>query len=191
MIPTHQKTNKQHTCLILFIDVKAVYDSVPRPELFSRLVSLRVLSPQEVYILRTIYDNSVMRIGKKGFRPERGVLQGSTISLFLFNIFLEDLIQTLIDNSIPWNTILAFADDLAVMAFSKEIIDKASRLIDSWLTHLIHSDHVLSQSELATLRNLDIRTKSRLVDILINKETPPRYHYNPSNNNQTARCLLT
>ena len=57
--------------------------------------------------------------------------QGSLLSPFLFNIYINDLLEN-------WNTctdrenVLAYADDTAVVFLSKEQLRKIIQTIESW-----------------------------------------------------------
>ncbi len=58
-------------------------------------------------------------------------MQGSIISPALFNIFLDPLIEE-ISNELGVENVLAYADDLAVIATSYYQLDQAIRRIEDW-----------------------------------------------------------
>ena len=68
--------------------------------------------------LYTIYNYSKTQIGDK-FKQEnqipisRGVLQGSVLSPVIFNIYIDDLIDKLVNENTEQNT-FAYADDIMI-----------------------------------------------------------------------------
>ena len=62
-------------------------------------------------------------------KVNKGILQGSTLSHFLFNIYIDVLICTL-KNSV--HDVFAYADDIAVISKSQKELDKALNIIELW-----------------------------------------------------------
>ena len=62
-------------------------------------------------------------------KVNKGILQGSTLSPFLFNIYIDVLICTL-KNSV--HDVFAYADDIAVISKSQKELDKALNIIELW-----------------------------------------------------------
>jgi hypothetical protein len=86
------------------------------------------LSSKYIGILQAIYSNARAKIRtqfgfSKGFKIERGVLQGETLSGKLFTIFLDDLIRKLEESGVPALQLskeeihaLLYADDICLLA---------------------------------------------------------------------------
>jgi len=84
-----------------------------------RLRMTRTLEEDEIALLEGLYARCEVRLGKHGFRPVRGIMQGSPIAPYLFNIYTEELLQVIADkHGIDIEDILAYADDLAVICYS-------------------------------------------------------------------------
>ena len=103
-----------------FIDLKMAYDAVPIPlllqKLESRKVTMGVLS-----LIASLFLDCSSRVVVNGalsqpFQRQRGLFQGSVLSPFLFNIFINDLALQL-DQSARWDPAphsLLFADDIKI-----------------------------------------------------------------------------
>ena len=113
---------------LFFIDLKNAYDSVNHILLFNKMRELGA-PIKLINSISKIYSFAKMRINDKVLNVNRGVLQGSILSPMLFNIYINDLINTLDKNVFE---ILAYADDIAIICEKKNQLLKAMDIIDTW-----------------------------------------------------------
>ena len=94
----YKKNRKIFAC---FVDFKQAFDSIPRDILLSKLLKHGICG-KFFAIIKTVYtdDKCCVKINNKLTDPfiiNRGVKQGCTLSPLLFNIFLADLIPSVMD----------------------------------------------------------------------------------------------
>jgi hypothetical protein len=87
------------TCYLISLDAEKAFDKLWRPGLFYKLI--KRLSNQDWLVLKEYYDKSnacVENIGKITglFMVVNGVKQGGVLSPFLFDIYIDELIETCI-----------------------------------------------------------------------------------------------
>ncbi len=124
-------TNSKRHCFGLFIDFSNAYNTILHSKLFDRLQ--KVLSGEEIQLIKAIYSRNQIHLGKHSFTPNIGVAQGSIISPFLFNIYSEDLYQTLEKEvDISYDDLMGYADDLLVMCTSLHQLRKCIGVIQEW-----------------------------------------------------------
>ena len=123
--------NNKKIAAILFIDLKQAYNHVNQEKLFYLLRHNRILEEEEIQFLRALYANTYISIGRYKVRMSKGVMQGSTISPALFNIFLEPLLETLSMRISP-EDLFVYADDIAILIYSTEELDYAINTIKTW-----------------------------------------------------------
>ena len=71
---------------VLFIDLKAAYDSVNHRKLFSKMEK-KGYSDENINAVRVIYSSArILNTLQSHINVNRGVLQGSILSPWLFNI---------------------------------------------------------------------------------------------------------
>jgi endonuclease/exonuclease/phosphatase family metal-dependent hydrolase len=128
---------------LAFIDFAKAYDTVPHEKLWQKLDAIGVRGRALTFI-QELYAESMIkvRIGTghtNTFPLGRGVRQGCPLSPVLFNIFINDL---LIDGD-KWGAIvpgvkdakiagLLFADDVVLIAESKEGLQTALDAVTEW-----------------------------------------------------------
>jgi len=115
----------------IFVDFSNAYNLVRHTKLFAKLKG--ILQDEEIEFIRAIYSRNVIRLGGKSFRPNVGVAQGSVISPYLFNVYIEDLFKLLIeDKLVPMDNIMAYADDILVICTGLPTLKNIIRLIEKW-----------------------------------------------------------
>ena len=115
---------------VLFIDLKAAYDSVNHRKLFSKIEN-KGYSDEIINAIRVVYSSARMRLNtlQSHINVNRGVLQGGILSPWLFNIYIDDLVRSLKEVSFE---ALAYADDVAVICKNRQELDKVIDLFESW-----------------------------------------------------------
>jgi hypothetical protein len=81
-----------------------------------------------------MYSRNVIRLGKYSFRPNVGVAQGSVISPYLFDIFIEDLFKEIVLNKklVPMQNVLAYADDVLVVCSGLGKLKDIIQTVEQW-----------------------------------------------------------
>ena len=126
-------TNNKRHCFGLFIDFSSAYNTILHTKLFEKLQ--KTLPEEEINLIKAIYSRTNIRLGKHSFTPNIGVAQGSIISPFLFNIYTEDLYQTLEKNAdLPYGDLMGYADDLLIICTSLHQLRKSISIIKEWST---------------------------------------------------------
>jgi hypothetical protein len=74
----------------------------------------------------------VICIGKHQFKAERGVVQGAVLSPMLFNVYLEEALNTSakLAEMRRRGDLLAFADDMLILTNSKPELEEAIRELE-------------------------------------------------------------
>ena len=99
-------------------------------------------------------------LGETDIRNDEGVPQGAILSPVLFNIFIDDLVNTL---QTPKSTALAFADDIAVHTTDKMSLHSTIRAFEQWSR----------ENGIAINKN-----KSAVMCIRVDRRTPmPRFNH--------------
>ena len=137
---------KKHNATAVFLDLMAAYDSVPRSLLWYYLITKLPKSKRSLRIvqyLRILFDDNISRLqihGKRGLPiiNHSGLLQGSSISPILFNIFLNPLIEALEKlpgdiniGGIKINSIF-YADDGCLVGKSRKLLQDQLKVCDLW-----------------------------------------------------------
>lgn len=138
----HELLCRLRASVAIFLDIKAAYDTVDRRLLWSRMGSEFQVPDRTIAMLRDMFDDNVAMLAIKGKESEgiplkRGLLQGSSISPLLFNIFINELLVGL--QRLPkiplggalWNH-LFFADDGALMATNNSDANKLTAKAHGW-----------------------------------------------------------
>ena len=115
---------------MVFIDLEKAYDNIPRYIIWDSLEAKGV-SLTHIKAIRDMYDGASTNIQTpvritKSFLVEVGLHQGSTLSLFLFAIILNELLKSI------WETVLwcmLFANDIVLVA---ETSEEANAKLEEW-----------------------------------------------------------
>lgn len=123
-----------------FIDLSGAFDSINHEKLWRRLEKKKI-STKMLSTIKQIYKNATARVKTtegltESFPIKKGVLQGETMSPTLFNLFIDDLAETL-DKSgtiaIRMGAlrvhILLYADDQVLMATSPTELQKKIEIV--------------------------------------------------------------
>ena len=100
-----------------FIDLRQAYDRVPLPLLLGKLEQ-RGADPTLLSLTLSLFGSTRLSILVNGIpspdiQCQRGLMQGSLLSPFLFNVFIDDLAEKLNTDSLPSNpACFLFADDI-------------------------------------------------------------------------------
>eukprot|EP00732_Lithocolla_globosa_P000216 Lithocolla_globosa_v1_NODE_50_length_7733_cov_357.538291.p3 type:complete len:400 gc:universal NODE_50_length_7733_cov_357.538291:5984-4785(-) len=129
---------------IVFIDLKKAYDTVPHEALFQKLESYG-FSGKCLQYLRNLYNKSNNTCKgdfgfSKIFRQFRGLRQGCPSSTTLFNLFINDILVDIKSENLGARipgikgllSGLLFADDLVIMAESKDSLRKMLNHLSKW-----------------------------------------------------------
>lgn len=127
----------------VFLDLKAAYDMVDRRILFKQLEQMNL--PKEVItILKRLFDFNKSYLIVKGRKSDpipnlRGLLQGSSLSPLLFNLFINELVNILRQRDSPKVTTagmktncLFFADDGNLHAENVGDMKKLLLICENW-----------------------------------------------------------
>lgn len=103
---------------MLMIDFSSAYDRVNRQTLITKLKEKKIVSSKRIELIQFLLANSKVRIGEKAVASNNGVPQGSTIAPMLFNIYIEELMEQLVNKNI---SAFMFADDLILIGSQREL----------------------------------------------------------------------
>ena len=82
-----KKVNKGFVKAVIFIELKNAYDTVDHSILFNKLEKMKI-RPRLIRVLKALYSSARISvdINDSSINVNRGVLQGSILSPFLFNL---------------------------------------------------------------------------------------------------------
>lgn len=85
---------------VIYLDIKAAYDTVDRRILWTKMKDKFGFPEETIRIIRELFDSNVTQLVIKGEKSDniailRGLLQGSSLSPLLFNIFINSLLDEL------------------------------------------------------------------------------------------------
>jgi hypothetical protein len=89
--------------VVIFLDLKAAYDTVPREVLWSQFPRTDD-QHSLICLLRALFDSNAAQLVVGGQRSDdisatRGLLQGSSLSPVLFNLFIDSLVEEIVGKS--------------------------------------------------------------------------------------------
>ena len=115
---------------LVFIDLKNAYDKVIHKRLFNKLIE-QGISEDIIGSIKLLYSKAKLKISNDNLciNVNNGVLQGSLISPMLFNLYINDLIKELNQNSYE---ILAYADDLCILCEGLNQLLNVLNKIEKW-----------------------------------------------------------
>jgi hypothetical protein len=114
---------------MIFIDLKKVYDKVPRNAMWWALQKYKV-SSRYISLIKDIYDNIVTSVrisdgDTNDFLINIGLHQGSALSPYLFALIMDKVTRD-IQCGIPW--CMLFADDVILVDESRTEVDQKLEL---------------------------------------------------------------
>ena len=121
-----------------FLDLKNAFDRVPHQKLIwilkNRGCGPRILNL--VYSLMMNNCRSVLSVNRgaesQPFCRSTGVFQGSILSPFLFNLFIDSLASLLNNGSVPDTISLFFADDIVIKGKSRRAVQRVLDICARW-----------------------------------------------------------
>ena len=126
-----------------FIDYKKAFDSVDRHLLLYKLSRIGVVG-RFYMAIQAMYSHPKSRVDLNGFETDYfdcpiGVKQGDCLSPTLFAIFINDLAHEIKDSRIGLDldentfvNILLYADDIVLVAKSKEDLQSLLLIVEKW-----------------------------------------------------------
>ena len=132
--------NNDSNVLCLFLDASKAFDRVRHDKLFPYLIG-RNICPLILRIIAIMYAQNSARVRwnssiSESFYMTCGVKQGGILSPFLFNLYLETLINSITNSKIgchvgnkPAN-IFSYADDIVILAPTVNSLKQLIRIID-------------------------------------------------------------
>lgn len=124
----------------VFVDLKSAYDCVPLPKLFE-LVQARANHPGVLSLILSLFSSctssAIVNFQKtKSVKRERGLMQGSVLSPFLFNVFIDEIAAE-IEREFPVEKgsvypVLFFADDIKIQHTDAYTIRKILLCLERW-----------------------------------------------------------
>lgn len=125
---------------VCFMDMTAAYDTVNRKLLISKVRDM-FKSDKIANIIKDLYEGTSLSVWNgielaEGFETVTGVRQGCNLSGLLFNIYLNDLENQLKGGISVGNAtvnLLMYADDLVIIAESRDVLQK---LVNKTIEHL-------------------------------------------------------
>ena len=170
-----------------FIDFSRCFDTIPRAELFSKLINAGV-DGKFIRVVRNIYNNikSCIQLNSQKssfYTPNCGILQGESLSPLLFSFYLNDLNNYLSNSQNEGVTVnysdedstlylqilvMLFADDTIILAQSPESFQKS---LDDF-------------QDYCTQWKLKINTtKTKVIIFGSNRRSWPNYNFNLGGSN--------
>jgi hypothetical protein len=125
-----EQAKKLGTAAMVYVDIKKAYDNVDR-EMLWKILKVMGWSEKDIQLLKNLYQNANVKITtEKGtterISQEKGLRQGCALSPLLFNLYIDGVIRMIHSETRGIHAgnmrvnILAFADDIALLAINQE-----------------------------------------------------------------------
>lgn len=152
----------------VFLDLKQAYDRVQVPLLLQKLAG-RGAPPHLVVLIRSLFvscSSSVVVNGQLSlpFTRQCGLFQGSLLSPWLFNVFIDDLASALNGASTSPPGALFFADDIQLQARSCQLAQGMLNTMSQWLEG---NGMTVNIAKCAVLSSLPSHPSLRVSDLVI------------------------
>lgn len=149
----HRSTLQQVFCLhevmvnrpeleTVLLDLRAAYDSVDRRILWTQLRDIYNIPSGLIALVTNFFEGNMSQLLISSARSApmqhlRGLLQGSSLSPLLFNLFINALLGALeagpmVSTSLVQSNTLAFADDLVLHAHTKNDMHVLLGICEEW-----------------------------------------------------------
>ena len=115
---------------ILFIDFKGAYNSINHQTLWKKLKDMGV-GKNTIQLIKFMFENLAFWDGNNLWQQGQGLPQGSISAPFLFNIYINSLMNLLSKNKNNTFT-AAYADDVVSAGDGLENIHKTINLYNQW-----------------------------------------------------------
>ena len=140
IIETRKLKRKQ--TFAAFIDFRKAYDSINRPLLWTKLEDLGI-GGNILTVIKSIYNDVQYCVRLNGidtnwFRVTNGLKQGCMLSPLLFNMFINNLVETIkglgigVDIGQEKVSILMYADDLVLLAENENDLQLLLNVLSDW-----------------------------------------------------------
>ena len=172
---TQQITNrKQQPLFLLFVDLSAAFDHIPRSWLF-RSIDLRFTnerSPKMFRILQCLYNHTSLTYEDVTFKTTSGVRQGGPESPFLFNLYIDFVMRVFIEKCQSDTSINFFAHKYRVNPNSVSRAERIKmRTTDTklWGSSLLSWCGYADDLVLFLLSRLGLQNASNLLNTVFSK----------------------
>ncbi len=136
VLTLHEVMANNKNAIKVFMDIKAAYDCVDRRILWIMLSKHFEIDDETIALLQSLFEENFTTLLVNGSESEileciRGLLQGSSLSPILFNVFINELIYNLnrsgVECGLSFNSkffinCLFFADDFLLITNSVELM---------------------------------------------------------------------
>ena len=110
-------------------DIKGYFDTIPHDKLM-KLVERKISDGRVLKLIHGFLKQNIME-ELKVWTPESGSPQGGVISPLLANIYLDPLDKLMENESFK---MIRYADDFVIMCRTREEAERASTLVENWMT---------------------------------------------------------
>ena len=167
---------------ILLVDLSEAFDRVNHQLLVDKMIKKNVITPV-VNILIKLLNSGCISIDKNRIiKVKSGVGQGKICSPLEFNIYIDDLLESL---STICHTCLGFADDTAYICRDLSELHKTIEIIEKWTIEnkipinrkksgilIINDDGVDSN----LIKDIPVVTEYNYLGVLIDNKLKPGFH---------------